>query len=103
MVLKCYDYVMNLDSQHINTSQSKKFVEYHSKLKQQDLNTAMMVTSWNVFRTLVQLVPCVGCRRSVERLCSKLVEYRNTALEPFTVKTTAITLLPRPAWPMPRS
>ena len=45
MVLKCYDYVMNLDSQHINTSQSKMFLEY-LKLKQQDLNSRTWTQPW---------------------------------------------------------
>lgn len=54
-------------------------------LKQQDLNIAMMVTSREVLSALSQLVPCVGCRRSVERLFSQLVESGNPALEPLTV------------------
>ncbi|KAJ7420113.1 Gametogenetin-binding protein 2 [Pitangus sulphuratus] len=57
----------------------------HSMLKQQDLNIAMMVTSREVLSALSQLVPCVGCRRSVERLFSQLVESGNPALEPLTV------------------
>ncbi|KAM6337711.1 gametogenetin-binding protein 2 isoform 4-T4 [Alca torda] len=59
--------------------------ERHSMLKQQDLNIAMMVTSREVLSALSQLVPCVGCRRSVERLFSQLVESGNPALEPLTV------------------
>uniref|UniRef100_A0A3P8TAI3 Gametogenetin-binding protein 2 n=1 Tax=Amphiprion percula TaxID=161767 RepID=A0A3P8TAI3_AMPPE len=63
---------------------------YHSKLKQQDLNIALMVTSREVYSALSQLVPCVGCRRSVERLFSHLVESGNPALEPLTVKPTGM-------------
>ncbi|TKS83606.1 Gametogenetin-binding protein 2 [Collichthys lucidus] len=63
---------------------------YHSKLKQQDLNLALMVTSREVYSALSQLVPCVGCRRSVERLFSHLVESGNPALEPLTVKPTGM-------------
>lgn len=61
------------------------FLQRHSMLKQQDLNIAMMVTSREVLSALSQLVPCVGCRRSVERLFSQLVESGNPALEPLTV------------------
>lgn len=57
----------------------------HSMLKQQDLSIAMVVTSREVLSALSQLVPCVGCRRSVERLFSQLVESGNPALEPLTV------------------
>uniref|UniRef100_A0A8C5C150 Gametogenetin-binding protein 2 n=1 Tax=Gadus morhua TaxID=8049 RepID=A0A8C5C150_GADMO len=90
MVMEFPEDVMDLDSQYINTTRWIQFAEYHSKLKQQDLHTAMMVTSREVFSTLAQLVPCVGCRRSVERLFSQLVESGNPALEPLTVKTPAM-------------
>lgn len=59
-------------------------------LKQQDLNNAMIVSSRVMFSALSQLVPCVGCRRSVERLFSQLVESGNPALEPLTVKPTGV-------------
>lgn len=59
-------------------------------MKQQDLNIALMVTSREVYSELAQVVPCVGCRRSVERLFSHLVESGNPALEPLTVKPTAM-------------
>uniref|UniRef100_A0A8C7JT12 Gametogenetin-binding protein 2 n=1 Tax=Oncorhynchus kisutch TaxID=8019 RepID=A0A8C7JT12_ONCKI len=90
MVMEFTDSVMNLDTHQINSSQMKQFVEHHSMLKQQDLNIAMMVTSREVFSALSQLVPCVGCRRSVERLFSQLVESGNPALEPLTVKPTGV-------------
>ncbi|XP_029924712.1 gametogenetin-binding protein 2 isoform X1 [Myripristis murdjan] len=90
LVMEFSDSVMDLDSHQINSSQWKQFAEYHSKLKQQDLNIAMMVMSREVFSALSQLVPCVGCRRSVERLFSHLVESGNPALEPLTVKPTGM-------------
>lgn len=61
-------------------------LQYHSKLKQHDLNVALMVTSREVYSVLSQLVQCVGCRRSVERLLSYLVDSGNPALEPLIVK-----------------
>lgn len=90
MVMEFSDSVMDVDSQEINASHWKQFSEYHSKLKQQDLNIALMVTSREVYSALSQLVPCVGCRRSVERLFSHLVESGNPALEPLTVKPTGM-------------
>lgn len=90
MVMEFSDSVMDVDSHEINTSQWKQFSEYYSKLKQQDLNIALMVTSREVYSALSQLVPCVGCRRSVERLFSHLVESGNPALEPLTVKPTGM-------------
>ncbi|XP_031428286.1 gametogenetin-binding protein 2 isoform X2 [Clupea harengus] len=90
MVMEFSDSVMDLDSHQINSSQLKQFVQYHAMLKQQDLSISMMVTSREVFSALSQLVPCVGCRRSVERLFSQLVESGNPALEPLTVRSTGV-------------
>ncbi|KAK6321907.1 hypothetical protein J4Q44_G00066990 [Coregonus suidteri] len=90
MVMEFTDSVMNLDSHQINSSQMKQFVEHHSMLKQQDLNNAMIVSSREMFSALSQLVPCVGCRRSVERLFSQLVESGNPALEPLTLKPIGV-------------
>ncbi|XP_067350490.1 gametogenetin-binding protein 2 [Channa argus] len=88
MVMEFSDSIMDVDNHEINAYHWKQFSEYHSKLKQQDLNIALMVTSREVYGALSQLVPCVGCRRSVERLFSHLVETGNPALEPLTVKST---------------
>ncbi|XP_076025005.1 gametogenetin-binding protein 2 [Genypterus blacodes] len=90
MVMEFSDSVVDVDSYQINNSQWKQFSEYYSKLKQQDLNVALMVTSREVYSALSQLVPCVGCRRSVERLFSHLVESGSPALEPLTVKPTGM-------------
>lgn len=70
-------------------------LQRHSMLKQQDLNVAMMVTSREVLSALSQLVPCVGCRRSVERLFSQLVESGNPALEPLTVGAKGVLSVTR--------
>ncbi|XP_017268022.1 gametogenetin-binding protein 2 isoform X2 [Kryptolebias marmoratus] len=90
MVMEFSDSVMDVDSHEMNTSRWKQFSEYYSKLKQQDLNVALMVTSREVFGALSQLVPCVGCRRSVERLFSHSVESGNPALKPLTVKPKGV-------------
>ncbi|CAJ1064405.1 LOW QUALITY PROTEIN: gametogenetin-binding protein 2 [Xyrichtys novacula] len=90
MVMEFSDSVIDVDSNEINASHWKQFSEHYSKLKQQDLNMALMVTSREVYSALSQLVPCVGCRRSVERLFSHLVESGNPALEPLTVKPTGM-------------
>ncbi|KAK7925681.1 hypothetical protein WMY93_007991 [Mugilogobius chulae] len=49
-----------------------------------------MVTSREIYSALSQLVPCVGCRRSVERLFSHVVESGSPALEPLTVKSSGM-------------
>ncbi|XP_038553992.1 gametogenetin-binding protein 2-like [Micropterus salmoides] len=52
MVMEFSDSVMDVDSQEINTPHWKQFSEYHSKLKQQDLNIALMVTSREVYSAI---------------------------------------------------
>eukprot|EP00062_Callorhinchus_milii_P011746 gi/632957994/ref/XP_007894786.1/ PREDICTED: gametogenetin-binding protein 2 isoform X4 [Callorhinchus milii] len=95
MVMEFSDNILNLEGQQVNGAQLKQFVQQHSMLKQQDLNIAMMVTSREVFSALSQLVPCVGCRRSVERLFSQLVESGNPALEPLSVGPTGVLSVTR--------
>ncbi|XP_063002611.1 gametogenetin-binding protein 2 isoform X1 [Elgaria multicarinata webbii] len=90
MVMEFPDNVLNLDGHQSSGAQLKQFIQRHSMLKQQDLNIAMMVTSREVLSALSQLVPCVGCRRSVERLFSQLVESGNPALEPLTVGSKGV-------------
>nr|XP_054312946.1 gametogenetin-binding protein 2-like isoform X2 [Pongo pygmaeus] len=85
MVMEFPDNVLNLDGHQNNGAQLKQFIQRHGMLKQQDLSIAMVVTSREVLSALSQLVPCVGCRRSVERLFAQLVESGNPALEPLTV------------------
>ncbi|XP_067864271.1 gametogenetin-binding protein 2 isoform X2 [Heptranchias perlo] len=95
MVMEFSDNMLNLDGHQVNGAQLKQFVQQHGMLKQQDLNIAMMVTSREVFSALSQLVPCVGCRRSVERLFSQLVESGNPALEPLSVGPTGVLSVTR--------
>ncbi|XP_019714973.1 gametogenetin-binding protein 2-like [Hippocampus comes] len=85
MVMEFYDDVMDVDKQVISSSHWKQFTEGHSKLKQQDLTAALSVVSREVCKALSQLVPCVGCRRSVERLFSHLVESGTPPFEPLTL------------------
>ncbi|KAF7244339.1 Gametogenetin-binding protein 2 [Varanus komodoensis] len=90
MVMEFPDNMLSLDGHQNNVAQLKQFIQRHGTLKQQDLNVAMMVTSREVLSALSQLVPCVGCRRSVERLFSQLVESGNPALEPLTVGSKGV-------------
>lgn len=71
------------------------FSQRHSMLKQQDLSMALMVMSREVFSALSQLVPCVGCRRSVERLFAQLTDSGYFALEPLTVGSAGVLSITR--------
>ncbi|XP_066517774.1 gametogenetin-binding protein 2 isoform X1 [Hoplias malabaricus] len=102
MVMEFPDTELDFDSHHINSSQMKQFIEHHSMLKQQDLNMALMVMSREVFSALAQLVPCVGCRRSVERLFSQLTDSGYFALEPLTVGSAGVLSVTRACLADPR-
>ncbi|KAM3934431.1 gametogenetin-binding protein 2 isoform 1-T1 [Leptodactylus fuscus] len=93
MVMEFSDSMLTLDKQQIDNLQLKKFTQRHNMLKEHDLSIAMMVTSREVFNTLSQLVPCVGCRRSVERLFTQLVDSGNPALDPLSVGSKGILTL----------
>ncbi|XP_028323219.1 gametogenetin-binding protein 2 [Gouania willdenowi] len=86
MVMEFSDSMVEVDNQDIHTAHWKQFSEHFSRLSKQDLNVAMLVTSGEVYSALSQLVPCVGCRRSVERLLSHLVVSGKPALDPLMVK-----------------
>ncbi|KAM9320174.1 gametogenetin-binding protein 2 [Gastrophryne carolinensis] len=93
MVMEFSDNKLPLDKQQIDTMQLKQFVQRHSMLSEQELSIAMMVTSREVFNALSQLVPCVGCRRSVERLFTQLVESGNPALDPLSIGPKGVLTL----------
>lgn len=90
MIMEFSDSVADVDSNDIKSPSFKQFSKYYSKLTHQDLNAALTVTSREVYSALSQLVPCVGCRRSVERLFSHIVESRNPALEPLSMTSAGM-------------
>ncbi|XP_035383474.1 gametogenetin-binding protein 2 isoform X1 [Electrophorus electricus] len=102
MVMEFPESVLDFDSHQINSSLMKQFIEHHGMLKQQDLNMALMVMSREVFGALAQLVPCVGCRRSVERLFSQLSDSGYLALEPLTVGSASVLSVTRACLADPR-
>ncbi|XP_063308155.1 gametogenetin-binding protein 2 isoform X2 [Pelobates fuscus] len=93
MVMEFSDNILTFDKQQVDALQLKQFIQRHSMLKEQDLSIAMMVTSREVFNALSQLVPCVGCRRSVERLFTQLVESGNPALDPLSIGAKGVLTL----------
>nr|XP_057934313.1 gametogenetin-binding protein 2 isoform X1 [Doryrhamphus excisus]XP_057934314.1 gametogenetin-binding protein 2 isoform X1 [Doryrhamphus excisus] len=95
MVMEFAESGMDMDKHVISTSHWKQFAEGRHKLMEQDLTMALTVPSRALYRALSQMVPCVGCRRSVERLFSHLAESGTPALEPLTVKPTGMLSVTR--------
>eukprot|EP00795_Rhopilema_esculentum_P015591 gene15591-6861_t len=71
----------------------KQFIERYDLLTFEELNCALMVSQKELFALLALSVPCVGCRRSVERLYGQLLESGQPALEPLIIKTSRVLTL----------
>ncbi|XP_077995780.1 gametogenetin-binding protein 2-like [Glandiceps talaboti] len=75
----------------VKPAELERFVQKFELLNKDELAVAMMVTSKELFNTLSQMVPCVGCRRSVERMFHQLVKSgHQRALEPLVVAPNAV-------------
>ncbi|XP_041347391.1 gametogenetin-binding protein 2-like [Gigantopelta aegis] len=83
---KCIDceYVCGIKQKEL-----EHFVQRFDILTKDELAVALMVTSKDIMNQLTHMVTCVGCRRSVERLFSQLVESRHPALEPLLITSRA--------------
>ncbi|XP_018568036.1 gametogenetin-binding protein 2-like isoform X3 [Anoplophora glabripennis] len=55
-------------------------------LSPQELQNALQITKSELMHVLNQNVPCVGCRRSVERLYFQLFKFGHPTLDPLIVK-----------------
>ncbi|XP_002730883.2 gametogenetin-binding protein 2-like [Saccoglossus kowalevskii] len=77
-------------------AEMQQFIQKFHLLNKDELAVAMMVTSKELFNTLSLLVPCVGCRRSVERMFHQLVQSgHQRALDPLVVTPSAVLSIVR--------
>ncbi|KAM4797102.1 gametogenetin-binding protein 2 isoform 2-T2 [Rhinophrynus dorsalis] len=93
MVMEFPNNMLPLDKQQIDTVQLQAFIQRLSLLKEDDLNTAMVVTPFHIYNALLTHVHCVGCRRSVERLLTQLVESGIPGLDPLSVGAKGVLTL----------
>uniref|UniRef100_A0A224X9X1 Putative gametoproteintin-binding protein 2 n=1 Tax=Panstrongylus lignarius TaxID=156445 RepID=A0A224X9X1_9HEMI len=63
-----------------------KFADMFNTLTPAELRDAFEVQCKDFFSALSQTVPCVGCRRSVERLYEQLRKTGHPAMEPLVIK-----------------
>ena len=63
----------------------QKFAQRFHKLSSSEKEAALTVEGKEVFRNLAQRFPCVGCRRSVERMFNEMKDYRHNALHPLFI------------------
>lgn len=87
-----------IDCNHVCSTKCKDmecFVQKFDVLTKDEVAVAMMVTSKDIMNLLTHLVPCVGCRRSVERLFNQLVLSQHPALEPLIINKGAVMSVSR--------
>lgn len=63
----------------------QRFVQRFEKLSSGEKESALTVEGKEVFQNLAQMFPCVGCRRSVERMFNDIKDYEHNALHPLFV------------------
>ena len=82
------DACLGCSKESLKRKELERFVNKFHALSSDELAVALMVTNKDVMSLLQQMVPCVGCRRSVERLLKQLEKSGHPALEPLVVTPT---------------
>lgn len=90
MVMKLPELNLNRLPSCLKSSEMELFLNKWKLLTATELNQSMRVTNTEVFQLIGQNVPCVGCRRSVERLFHKLMESGQGALYPISLNENGI-------------
>lgn len=86
MVMDMKSMGLVCDNRHIKGKEVEEFIRKMSILTEIQLSVALQVTRSDMLHVLNQAVPCVGCRRSVERLYYQLFKYGHPTLDPIVVK-----------------
>lgn len=74
-----------ISTRKLNEDELQSFCKRFHCLNAGDLSAATTVRQKDVLSFLSHSVPCVGCRRSVERLYNQLVNSVQSALEPLVI------------------
>ncbi|RMX58979.1 hypothetical protein pdam_00021831 [Pocillopora damicornis] len=79
-----------ISTREVNEYEVQSFQKRFQCLSADDLAVATMVRQKDVLSFLSHSVPCVGCRRSIERLYNQLVESGQPALEPLIITNSGV-------------
>ena len=63
----------------------QRFAQRFQRLSSPEMESALTVEGKEVFQNLAQMFPCVGCRRSVERMFNEMKDYKHNALHPLYI------------------
>lgn len=91
MVMEIPETVISADC--VTSVDVSQFVKKYSCLTNAEMTNALMVRQKDLFSLLAVSVPCVGCRRSVERLYNQLWQSGQPALEPLTICASGVLTL----------
>ncbi|XP_066918743.1 gametogenetin-binding protein 2-like [Clytia hemisphaerica] len=91
MVMEIPETVISAEC--VTSENVAQFVKKYSCLTHGEMAAALMVRQKDLFSLLSVSVPCVGCRRSVERLYNQLYESGQPALEPLTICSKGVLTL----------
>ncbi|CAH0554591.1 unnamed protein product [Brassicogethes aeneus] len=75
------------DNQALRGKELEEFACKWFILSKQELQNSLQINKNELMDVLNQNVPCVGCRRSVERLYIELLKYGHPTLDPLLVKS----------------
>ncbi|VEN60760.1 unnamed protein product, partial [Callosobruchus maculatus] len=78
------------DNQILRGKDLEEFALKWSILKPQELQAALQITKSELMHVLNQNVPCVGCRRSVDRLYYQLFKFGHPTLDPLVIRSDGI-------------
>ncbi|XP_074031252.1 gametogenetin-binding protein 2-like isoform X2 [Leptinotarsa decemlineata] len=74
------------DNQLLRGKELEEFACKWGVLSSQELHSALQITKSQLMHVLNQNVPCVGCRRSVDRLYYQLFQFGHPTLDPLVVR-----------------
>ncbi|KAJ9595143.1 hypothetical protein L9F63_013551 [Diploptera punctata] len=78
------------DSPMVRGKELDEFLRKFNVLSPSEIKSAFEVTMKDLLRILSQTIPCVGCRRSVERLFYQLMKSGHPALDPLYVSSEGV-------------
>lgn len=90
MVMDLRSLGLLTDHQQLKGKEIEDFGRKMSLLTEEELNCALQVTHLDIMHVLGQSVPCVGCRRSVERLYHQLYKHKYPTFDPLMVTSDGI-------------
>lgn len=102
MVMDLNSVAYVYDHNRVGRKELEEFLQKFSFLTPEEARTAFQVTCKDLLSVLSQTVPCVGCRRSVERLFYQLMKSGHPALAPLVITNEGILTVQEEEFGFPR-